>query len=56
MKLTAPTILLFLISLTLVVAALVGHVRETPYLSEHKFWLAVAGYGVLVFGTIFRGR
>lgn len=59
MKLAAPTILFFLISLAMVVVAVVGHFQPAQIPSElvgHRFWLAVGGYAVLVLGMLFRGK
>lgn len=55
MKLNAPTILLFLLSLALVIAGLVGHFQTVQYLTEYKFWLVTGGYGLLTIGVLFRG-
>jgi len=57
MKLSAFTLLLFLLSAALVMASLIGVFREhTPYLSEYRYGLLLGGWGVLAFGIIFKGR
>jgi hypothetical protein len=44
----APSQLNFLISLILAALAVVAHFVAIPYATEYQFWLAVAGYVVLV--------
>ncbi|MFT3997018.1 MAG: hypothetical protein QM667_06405 [Asticcacaulis sp.] len=61
MKLTATTILLFLISVALVIASLIGYFRPfeaegVAFMAENKYVLMGAGYAVLAFAVIFRGR
>jgi hypothetical protein len=57
MKLSAFTLLLFLLSAALAMASLIGVFRPlTPWLSEYKYGLMLAGWGVLAFGIIFKGR
>jgi hypothetical protein len=59
MKLAAPTIVFFLVSLALVVMAVVGHFQPSQIPAElvgHRFWLAVGGYALLVLGMLFRGK
>jgi hypothetical protein len=59
MKLAAPTILFFLVSLAMVVTAVVGRLQPSqipPELVAHTFWLAVGGYALLVLGMLFRGK
>jgi hypothetical protein len=58
MKLSAPTVLLFLISLALAGAGVLGHVQPSllpPEVAAQKFWLVVAGWGVLGLGVLVRG-
>lgn len=56
MKLSALTLLLFFVSVTLVMASVVGYFRPLPYITEYRYWLALGGYGILVFGIIFKGH
>jgi len=61
MKLTATTILLFLISVALVIASLIGYFRPVEgvgvdFMTQYKYALMGAGYAVLAFAVIFRGR
>jgi len=56
MKLTAFTLLMFLIAVALVTASLIGHFRAVPYLSDYQYWLMTGGFGVLAFGLIFKGQ
>jgi hypothetical protein len=61
MKLTATTLLLFLISVALVFASLIGYMRPfeglgVDFMSENKYSLMMAGYAILALGVIFRGR
>jgi hypothetical protein len=58
MKLSAPTILLFLISAALVATGLIGWFQPTllPHdVAENRFWFVTAGWGVLAFATLIRG-
>ncbi len=57
MKLSAPTILLFLISVALVATGLIGWFRPALLpqdVAEQKFWFVTAGWGVLAFATLIR--
>jgi len=56
MKLSAFTLLMFLVSVTLVMGSLIGHFRDIPYLSEYQYWLMTGGFAVLAFGLIFKGQ
>jgi len=53
MKLHAPTMLVFLTGLALVVLALIGHfVPSVPFLTQYQFWVMLAGYVVVALGCI----
>ncbi len=56
MKLSAPTQILFLISLVLAVLALLGHFTVVPTLAQYQFWFAIAAYAVLVVGCLMKGK
>ncbi|ADU13171.1 hypothetical protein [Asticcacaulis excentricus] len=61
MKLTATTILLFLISVSLVFASLIGYFRPfegegVDFMTQYKYVLLGAGYAVLAFAVIFKSR
>ncbi len=58
MRLSPPTLLLFLISLILAVVAMItklGYVPVPRYLPHQEYWLAISAYLVLSVGVIFRG-
>jgi hypothetical protein len=55
MRLNAPTQMLFLISLTLAVIALLGHFVLIPYATAYQFWIAIAGYAVLAAACVLKG-
>ena len=56
MKLSAPTQVVFIISLILVILALLGQfVTTIPLVAPYKFWLAIAGYVVLAAGCMMKG-
>lgn len=57
MKLSAATLLLFLVSVVLVAAGLLGHFRPdlmAPEIVDNRFWLVAAGWGVLAFGVLLK--
>jgi hypothetical protein len=59
MKIGAPTILLFLVSLALEIVGLIGHFRPDlidPEIARQSLWFMIGGYGVLVLGALFRGQ
>ena len=58
MRLSPPTLLLFLISLIFAVLAMVtklGYVPVPRYVPHQEYWLAITAYMVLAVGVIFRG-
>ena len=55
MRISAPTQMIFLISLALAALAVVAHFVKIPYATEYQFWLAVAGYVVLAAGCLMKG-
>ena len=54
MRLGAPGFLWFLICLVLGVLAVVGRFKLIPYVTPNAFWFAVAAWGLLSFGCLFR--
>jgi hypothetical protein len=57
-KLSAATLLLFLVSVALVTAGLLGHFRPdlmAPEVVAARFWLVASGWGVLAFGVLLKG-
>ena len=58
MRLNPPTIVIFMISLVLALAALVsklGYVAVPKYLPHQEYWLAITAYLVLMMGNLVRG-
>lgn len=58
MRLNPPTVFIFLISLILVAFAIVsrlGLFAIPEWMPHQEFWLAVAGYLVLMLGNLVRG-
>lgn len=54
-RLNAPTQIVFLISLVLVVLAVLAIFVSIPFVSAYAFWVAVIGYIVLAAGCIMKG-
>jgi len=55
MKLGAPPLLLFMLSLVLAILALLGQLRPDLVSAEivaNRFWLLLGAYGVLTLGVI----
>lgn len=58
MRLSPPTLLLFLISLVFALLAMVtklGYVPVPRYIPHQEYWLAITAYMVLTVGVLFRG-
>jgi len=58
MRLSPPTLLLFLISLVFALLAMVtklGYLPVPRYLPHQEYWLAITAYMVLTIGVVFRG-
>ena len=55
MNLNAPTQMIFLISLILAALAVIGNFVAIPFVTEYKFWVAIAGYVVLAAGCLMKG-
>lgn len=61
MKVTASTLLLFLISVALVFASLIGCFRpfegdSVDFMAQYKYGFMAAGYAVLAFAVVFRNQ
>jgi len=54
MRLGAPGFLWFLICLVLGGLAVLGHFHYVDIVTPNKFWFAIAAWGLLSFGCIFR--
>jgi hypothetical protein len=52
MNLHAPSKVVFLIALALVIVALLGFFITIPFVTPYQFWFAVLGYVVLALGCI----
>ena len=55
MNLSAPTNVVFVVSVILAVLAVIGTFTPLPFISDNAFWVAIAGYVVLALGNILRG-
>lgn len=57
MKLSAPKGIVFLISLILVALAVLCQldVVNVPFVNDNRFWVAAAGYILLMLGCMFKG-
>jgi hypothetical protein len=58
MRLSPPTLFLFLISLILAILAMVtklGYLPVPRYLPHQEYWLAITAYLILTVGVLFRG-
>jgi hypothetical protein len=54
-KLNAPTQVMFLVSLVIVLLAIIGLFVNIPVISMYAFWIAVLGYVVLAAGCVLKG-
>ena len=54
MNLSAPTNLVFVVSIVLAILAVIGTFTPLPFISEYAFWVAIAGYVILALGNILR--
>lgn len=55
MNLSAPTTMVFVISIILAILAVLSVFMPMPIIGEYKFWVAIAAYVILAAGNIFRG-
>jgi hypothetical protein len=49
MNLSAPTLVVFLVSLALVILALIGHFTRIDFVTQYQFWIAIVAHAVLAF-------
>ena len=54
-ELSAPTQMIFLISLALAILAVLGALVSIPFVSLYAFWIAIIGYIVLAAGCVMKG-
>ena len=57
--LTPPRFITFVVSLILVLAAVASLYTRLPvvgaFVNSHRFWIAIAGYVILMLGVLLRG-
>jgi len=54
-RLSAPTKIVFLISLILAIIAVLGAIVLIPVISVYAFWIAIIAYIVLAAGCVLKG-
>lgn len=54
MPLHTPSAWTFWLSVVLVILAIISIYVRIPYITVYAFWVAVAGYVILVIGNIFK--
>jgi hypothetical protein len=55
LRLNAPTLAFFLVSLALAILALIGHFTRIDFVTQYQFWFAIAAYAVLAVGCLVKG-
>jgi hypothetical protein len=55
MRLTAPTTIMFLLSVILAVLALVSLIMPIPFVGLHRFAFMTGAWAVLMVGAMFKG-
>lgn len=55
MNLSAPKVVIFLISLIIVALAVVSRYTAIPQVTPNAFWVAIVGYIILVAGVTMKG-
>lgn len=55
MTLSAPTQVIFIISLVLAVLAVIGFFITIPFVTAYAFWIAIVAYIVLAAGCLMKG-
>lgn len=53
--LTSPSVRTLILSLLIVILGIVGRFIDIPFITDYSFWFPVAGFGLLMLGTLFRG-
>ncbi|MGE3991714.1 hypothetical protein [Pseudorhodoplanes sp.] len=53
--LSAPSQVIFLVSLALAILALLGALVIIPVITKYAFWIAILAYVVLALGNIMKG-
>jgi hypothetical protein len=51
-----PSALIVVLSLIIVIVAIIAHItpiRSVPWLTTYHFWIAIAGYALLLWRTLF---
>jgi|RhiMetdeSRZDD1v2_1073273.scaffolds.fasta_scaffold792017_2 hypothetical protein len=48
-----PHVVLVLLSLAIMILAIVAHFMRIPTVTQYHFWVAVIGYAVLLWATVF---
>jgi hypothetical protein len=55
MRLSPPKNVSWILAFLVGLLGIVAHYVDIPLVSDYDFWLVVAGYGLLVLATLFRG-
>jgi len=60
MRLSAPTFIIWLLALILAALAILSKFIGIPviggFIKQYDFWVMTAAYGLLLIGTLFRGK
>ncbi|MBA4347232.1 MAG: hypothetical protein C0413_00040 [Clostridiales bacterium] len=60
MKLSAPTFIVWLLALILAALAILSKFIGIPviggFIKQYDFWVMTAAYGLLLIGTLFKGK
>lgn len=54
-RLTAPSKLIFFISLIIVIISIIGHFVNIPVVTQYQYWIMLVGWIVLAAGVLFKG-
>lgn len=55
MNLSAPKVVVFLLSLIIVALAIVSRFTPIPQITPNAFWVAIIGYALLTLGVTMKG-
>ena len=55
MNLSAPTSMVFIISVVLVVLAVLSTVAAIPIVTGNAFWISIIGFVILALGNLLKG-